>query len=248
MKKEFDDILMEMTQFEKVAQKIVFCLVSKERYKEDLGQLAHIKVLNMTLLFAVQYEDDEEIERFIISNKAMEAWKISLNQLCDVALANTRRLHPLKVMPMKEMFFELAKQNMGESYDLNLLESFWAEEDDQGLYVITNKSGVYGASVMLYDDILKSCANIYKSDLVILPSSVHEILCCKYTEEQDVRSFSQMVYDINRQEVRECDRLADGVYIYHKDEDLLECVETGEKIKPCFESVKKLLESSDKVA
>ena len=48
--------------------------------------------------------------------------------------------------------------------------------DGPALHVLTNRRGIYGASCMLYRDIIKDFADQEETDVIILPSSIHEVL------------------------------------------------------------------------
>lgn len=94
---------------------------------------------------------------------------------------------------------------------------------------------------MMYGDALKECAAWLQSDLVVLPSSIHEVLLVKYDGNSDVRWLSRMVFNINVSEVQKSDRLSDSVYIYRWKQDLLEDTETGEKIRPGYAGIAELV-------
>jgi len=49
--------------------------------------------------------------------------------------------------------------------------------------------------------------------IVVLPSSVHEMLLVPYTEEMSLEDFSAMVSEVNNTEVRPEERLTDRAYI-----------------------------------
>ena len=55
---------------------------------------------------------------------------------------------------------------------------------------------------------------IFHTDIVIIPSSVHETILVP-TDIQDVdESFDQMVWDVNQSEVLSEEQLSNHVYIY----------------------------------
>ena len=70
---------------------------------------------------------------------------------------------------------------------------------------------------MLRIDLLQDLADKKESDLLILPSSVNEVLLL--AEEDNIRdmdSVKKMVEDINRDYVDEEERLSDNIYIYKR--------------------------------
>lgn len=82
-------------------------------------------------------------------------------------------------------------------------------EDDMML-VISTKSQIYGAASILkaYDKI----SAIYGDDFFVLPSSVHEVIAVKGTENFDAKELRAMVEDVNGTQVSEEEQLSDNVY------------------------------------
>ena len=82
--------------------------------------------------------------------------------------------------------------------------------------------------MILYPDILKDIREKLGDDFYVLPSSVHELLIKpKTVEELSPKELEQIVREVNREVVRECEFLSDHVYEYHVREDVLKRVGTG---------------------
>ena len=75
---------------------------------------------------------------------------------------------------------------------------------------------------MLYSDVIKDFAKKMEKNLYILPSSIHEVILLPDDESQTKEELLEMVTDINRTQVEECEVLADSVYYYHKEKDYME--------------------------
>ena len=88
------------------------------------------------------------------------------------------------------------------------------EAPDKGLYVLTTPRSFGGAAVLLRPDVLDAVRDQLKDDLVILPSSIHEVLVMKKSEAPDIKDLEMMVREINQREVMSEDRLSDCVYQY----------------------------------
>lgn len=87
-------------------------------------------------------------------------------------------------------------------------------KDAPALYVMTNRSQTFRASCMLYDSALEDFAKSQGCNVVILPSSIHEVLLLKHEKGMDFKDMREMVMEINRNEVPEEDVLSDSVYLY----------------------------------
>ena len=70
---------------------------------------------------------------------------------------------------------------------------------------------------MLRIDLLQDLADKKESDLLILPSSVNEVLLLAEEDNiLDMDSVKKMVEDINRDYVDEEERLSDNIYTYKR--------------------------------
>lgn len=88
------------------------------------------------------------------------------------------------------------------------------EMDIMPLYVVTNHKCIRGASGILNKQLLKKFAERYNVDrLIVLPSSIHEVLILPYTDDADIKMMSQMVQDVNLMEVDPNEQLADRAFV-----------------------------------
>ena len=83
------------------------------------------------------------------------------------------------------------------------------------VYVLTNEWKVNGASVLLYPELIEDIAQKENSDLIVIPSSIHEILMVK-ASGMNKDDISQMVQEVNSQQVDEQERLSDHAYFYKR--------------------------------
>ena len=88
-------------------------------------------------------------------------------------------------------------------------------EKDHMILTITNKTKAKGAAAMMCDTIMdRVCQILRKETVMILPSSIHEILAVN-PDTMSVEQAVAMVKKINANEVEEHDRLADTVFFYN---------------------------------
>lgn len=106
--------------------------------------------------------------------------------------------------------------------------SLWEQEDQLNMYIISNKSHMHGASSVLNRKKLESLARVYGVDqLIVLPSSIHEMLVMPYNEEMDMRYMNQLVKEVNAEEVIPEERLTDQAYLisFFKEKCVVGCME-----------------------
>lgn len=91
-------------------------------------------------------------------------------------------------------------------------ENVW--ERDKEVYILTNKEQMYGASEMLNTGVLHLFAREHHaSKLLIIPSSIHEVLIRVFNDDEDIEDFSQMLRNVNESIVEPWERLADQAFV-----------------------------------
>ncbi len=88
-----------------------------------------------------------------------------------------------------------------------------------GIYVLTNRKRIFGATCMLYSNKMKEIADRYDCDLYILPSSIHEVILLPVRYSCDEDYIRNMIAEINRTQVDLEDRLSDSLYYYDRMND-----------------------------
>ena len=89
------------------------------------------------------------------------------------------------------------------------------------MYILSNQKGINGASCLLYENILLDFANQIRSDLYILPSSIHEIILIPYQKETTLQALIEMVRDINCTQVAPEEVLSDSVYRFSREKNAI---------------------------
>ena len=80
-------------------------------------------------------------------------------------------------------------------------------------YYLTNKAMIDGSAVIYYPEYFENIAKKHNSNLVIIPSSIHELIV-NVDDDPDIEKYNAMVKEVNKNEVAETDQLSDHVYIY----------------------------------
>jgi hypothetical protein len=83
------------------------------------------------------------------------------------------------------------------------------------MYVLTNSTGLNGATAILYPDVIKGFANSHGLDkVVIIPSSVHELILTACDITMTPSDVKNMVEDVNNSILRPDELLSYDVYVY----------------------------------
>lgn len=88
--------------------------------------------------------------------------------------------------------------------------------DESPMTIISNNYGTNGASAIYFKDVLKRIADKYGSDLIVLPSSIHEVIVVP-TEMISLEDAKSMVTEINTDCLDPEEKLSDNAYIFHRD-------------------------------
>ena len=203
---------MNLMDYESVKDHILFRLVHAGRNRELLQTIPHILYLDLAIVFYIQITENTVT---MINWQIMKLWtetqEIDITELYQIAKDNTQRICPPHYGSLQELLF-------GRQMD--------PAETIEPIYMLTNTSGAYGASCILYDNVLKEIAQIEGSDLWIIPSSTHEVLLMPdMGENKD--ALIQMVRSVNETVVPEEDILSDTVYHYNMKEQKLEMIAEG---------------------
>ena len=76
---------------------------------------------------------------------------------------------------------------------------------------------MFGAACLLYDNLLKRISDKLRSNLYIIPSSIHELIIIpKKSFPRGKEELIEMVCDMNANEVDLVDILSDNVYEYDR--------------------------------
>ena len=86
------------------------------------------------------------------------------------------------------------------------------------MIVVSNKTGHYGASTICDTEILGGLARDYESNLLIIPSSIHECIVIPINQlDMEVEEATEIVKAVNTTEVPEEEILSDHVYIFNRE-------------------------------
>ena len=199
-----------IADFEQMNEKIMFKLINGEENKELLQDIPHMPYFDLAVVFYLLLRIDERNQvSALIHNEHMEAWRTDVEELYRLASINTPKTLPATLRNMSEVMKEI----------LGLLEGLGLDESDETmpLYVLANQTGLNGAIAVLYPDILKRFSEEKQADLILLPSSLHEMLIVLDDEEMEYEHLQQMVESINEAEVPRADRLSNNIYRFSQE-------------------------------
>ena len=222
----------QYTNYE-IAKNNLFIRVSGlENNKEILANAPHTVVDNLAITYHLMAGmADGCVGSTLINNQLMESLGITKEQLHADALANSEKILQPEVQPMTKMLgrmmgIEVDTPPSEKNFDEMLKEVDFSRED---MYVLTNSESVNGAAVIFYPDVLEKIGEHAGGDFFVLPSSVHETLILPDNGLLSYKELETTVREINRNELKENERLSDSVYHYDCREHVFERAEVFEE-------------------
>ena len=217
------DINMDFfTEFNKAKGRIVYKLIHYDKNRELLKDIPHREYLDLAIVYYYLVDMEEFANATIlIHNKHMENWNVTEAELYESAKLNTPQLLKMKFCGMLEILKELAGEDFlfRDEEENALREELLVENhntaDDIGMYVLSNRTRLYGAVTILYEGVMEECCEKLGGSFYILPSSVHEVILVPDNEEISKDNLVRMVREVNATQVEEQEQLSDFVYYYN---------------------------------
>ena len=213
----------DLNDFEKVKDRIFIKIMNTEKSKPMSDDICCIPFMDLSIFF-YYFLGSESDQFYSVSIKAsvIEKWNISVADLFKLALENTKKKLGFKIDLIQNVLLDMMNDKNFKDNELCAQFSETLEQDIAGgyvrypMYVISNNSNYFGASTILYSEVLETFADQLGSDFYILPSSIHELILVP-AEVGIVRSeLKDIVHEINTTEIPESDFLSDNVYMYSR--------------------------------
>ncbi len=187
-----------------VKENLVCRLISKKQNEELLRNIPWVPYLDMAVIFSVYFgPHNGQILQSTLTREKQRDLGLSKQELYDLALSNTMRIFPHQLSRMTDEEWEMyAKQ-----FDI------------PSLYILTNSLMNWGAACMLYPEIWKDISTQLGADLIVLPSSISEVLIIadRDHDEEMYNQYFEMVSYVNEYFLQEQEYLSDSIYLYSRE-------------------------------
>ena len=130
----------------------------------------------------------------LITDSVAQGMNYSLKDLRELAIQNTPRLFPIECGTMYEL---MLKSGLLEEDSFIMEQLREKQANKEAMYYLTNEQKNWGATVLLYPETGKILYENFKTDIVLIPSSIHEWLILPYEEEMDYYYLCNQIAEIN---------------------------------------------------
>ncbi len=198
-----------------------------ERHREVLKRGPYIRHMDLAVSCSLLVRlTPREMTTNRVTWDMLKQWDMSPDEMFRKAAEDSRRELPPIIETMSDVikgflmeeFLEAARDDMEQALEKTEKEYeklFGGHGADMPeIYVISNELKVQGAAVVFYTDILEHFAAEKNSDLILLPSSVHEWLVLTEASSGDISGLEAMVREANEQVVLPEEILSEHVYKY----------------------------------
>ncbi len=230
----------KLLEYDNVKTKICMKLCNKDKNPVLLKDVVYISFNDLAVLFYIELDDTSMgYGHVLIKDVYLKEWGIKTDELVKIAMENTMKRYPAKIVTMKELFDSYfinrpPYSNMFKETDIEYSRYGFGMMDEvcSNLYILTNNRTFNGSSCMLYPKVIEDFSNEKESNIFIIPSSVHELILLpedmvdfREADWQDkVSELKGMIAYVNDSELSPSDFLSYNLYYYDRNDKNIRAV------------------------
>ena len=191
---------MPEPSYDKAINHIIPKFVSKETAENYPDRIVKIPYLDFYIVFVyIIAKEGSKIISYTIDKNMLSDYGVNEHQLLMDAIKTDEKLMKADVEYIEEVL-GLTEPNSKSSFT-----------------VVTNTSHIFGATAILYKDLLKNYAEKIGTSFSIIPSSIHEVLLIPDSMKIPVNELQDMLHSVNSTLVEPAERLGSHIYRYDID-------------------------------
>ena len=196
-------------------------LINLENNREYLKDVPHLVLGDLAVVYKIPVVEEKMGRGTVtINNALLEKMEISQEELFTTAYENMEKRNALQVERMEDTLFLNPEPVDGKTtFTFDELDSL---PDDFHLLVVSNTERYWGDGLLLMKENIEKLSERIESSLIIIPSSVHEVIVIPDTGGTIMETCLEMVKDVNETTVDPKERLSNSIYRYDRDRMELE--------------------------
>lgn len=211
-------------EYEGVKERLFVAVCNTEKNKELLEEIPHEIREDLALVYHAYYDAGEnKSASLLIRNDHLKLWGVDEDTLKADAWKSIRQILPSKIQSLWDVGMNIMCERGFECGEA-------VEETERRLkntLVITNDKILLGAAYMFDPKTMDEAAKRLGDNLVVIPSSTHEILVMAEGQGKQFDQLRQMVQEVNRTTVRDEEVLSDEIYRYDREKQALSVIPQG---------------------
>ena len=221
--------------YEQVRGRICMAVSSQRSVRGCQTGILHIDKADLSIWFYVRQKAGADVQMpfqtmpiLCVTNALAGKWGVTAEDL----FRDARQSMPCMLAPVIDTLTDDLRKCMEylpEQNEEDFFSIFRRKEDLGTIYVLTNQTHILGASTIFYPGLLRRVSSILRENLIILPSSIHEVLVLpeSHASAMGYEFLRGIVRDVNRDVVSPGDMLSDNIYRYECACDDIRAVETA---------------------
>lgn len=201
--------LLQEKSYEWAKGHLLVEVCNEEMNRRQLLHMPHEVKGNLALRYYLWIDHRRRRNTVLVNNALLAQWGISEETLRKDAWENMKKELPPIVCSLNELLAEVLGKGSME------IENISTEDDF--LHVISNTVKLHGASYMFDEELMDDLAEQFNDDLVILPSSVHEVLFLRKKDAKNMDELLRTVVEVNSSMVPPEEVLSNSVYVYDRE-------------------------------
>lgn len=183
-------------------------LIGREKNMDELikSKKAFVQLDNLDMLITFyihlgETEEESEVNIPVTQDLLLSAGAITLEEAKEYALSNMEKIASIR--PIREVLKELVGMECCSEQ----------ESDLEKMLICNNKMGYYGAASVLCPSIQNELMRQLGNDVLLLPSSIHEMIAISGNHIDEIDVLREMVEEVNENQVRIDEQLTNSVYM-----------------------------------
>ena len=207
--------IAQLGNFDQLREKVIYRIVNREKNQVFLRSVPYMPYLDLAITFHVLIDNNASgCAALTISNRHLKYWGIDSSELYPLAHANTKRLFPSVINPFVDLirFPEINSEN-------EPFRSFLSS-----LKVLSNRDQSYGASCILYDNVLADLGKELQHNFYLLPYTVDEFLILPENRKYPREFLMEIVESVLNDAAEKEQFLSSHPYYYDRHTQELSCI------------------------
>lgn len=169
------------------------------------------RFLDLAILYRVRINPEMS---YLLTEDGIKGLGLSVNEINEHALENFEQTISLNSLGME---LDAMAKSAGCEDLIGVVN-----RADYDILILSSKSRMYGASAILFPNILKKISSAFESNFYVIPSSIHEVLIRKANGDKDEKELlTYMLREVNETEVAPEDVLSNNLYLYDSELEML---------------------------
>ncbi len=228
-KRDVEDVVRKLQQYNLIQYDLVFNLINYDLNREILEERPHKKFMDLAAVGMIRVETRDGLDGIVyVTHNMLKTWKIDEDTLFEQCMRNTLHRENHSILDIKDIVAKMSVCAENEIFQEMMDDMFG--DDKSFMYVLSNEKRHMGANALVNHTLLHNFAMEHDSNLIIYPSSIHELII---VFEEDFRfgcMDPDMVKQINEEQVYREEWLSNSVYMYDREKEKLFIYQQGEPL------------------